>query len=69
MAYHWRVAVHNADHLDVNLLLVHILQEPHHLAYAHPFAIYVAHGNNVVTLFQTIGLEKTQGRTVREEEQ
>lgn len=70
MAYHWWVAVHNADHLDVNPLLIHILQQPHHIAHAHPFAICVAHGNNVVTLFQTVSLEKTLGGTgVREEGQ
>ncbi|KAA8595996.1 hypothetical protein FQN60_011287 [Etheostoma spectabile] len=46
MAYHWWVAVHDADHLDVNPFLIHILQQPHHIAHAHPFAICVAHGNN-----------------------
>lgn len=59
MAYHWRVTVHHADHLNVDPLLVYVLQQPHHLTHAHPFAVCVAHCNNVVTLFQTLSLEKT----------
>lgn len=58
MAYHWRIAVHHADHLDVDPLLIHVLQQPHHLSHAQPFAVRVAHGNNVVALFQTVSLEK-----------
>lgn len=63
MAYHRRVAVHHADHLDVNPLLIHVLQQPHHLAHTKPFAVCVAHSNEVITLFQAIGLEKTRWKT------
>lgn len=60
MAYHWRVAIHHADHLDVDPLLVHVLQQSHHLTHTQPFAVCVAYGNNVVTLFQTISLREKQ---------
>lgn len=62
-AYHGRVAVHHADHLDVDPLLIHVLQQPHHLAHSHPFAVSVAHSNNVVTLFKPVSLEKRRGGT------
>lgn len=60
MAYHWRVAVHQADHLDIDPLLVHVLQQPHHLTHTQPFAVCLAHSNNVVTLFQTVSLVEEQ---------
>lgn len=60
MAYHWRTAVHHADHLDTDPLLVHVLKQPHHLTHTQPLAVGVAHSNNVVTLFQTISLVEEQ---------
>lgn len=68
-AYHGRVGVQHADHLDVDALFVHILQQAHHLGHAHPFALCVAHGNNVVSLFEPIFLRTPEEETgVREEE-
>lgn len=61
MTYHWRVAVHHADHLDVDPLLVHVLQQPHHLTHSQPFAVCVTHSNNVVALFQPVSLVEEQG--------
>ena len=58
MAYHGRVAVHHADHLDVDPFIVNVLQQPHHLAHTQPFAVNVTYSNNVVTFFQPISLKK-----------
>lgn len=63
MAYHGRVAVHHADHVDVDPLLVDVLQQPHHLAHTHPLAVSVAHSNNVVTLFEPVSLRMTREST------
>lgn len=64
MAYHWGVAVHYADNLDVYPLLIHVLQQPHHLTHTHPFTVCVAHSDDVVALFQTVSLRrKSQGGT------
>lgn len=64
MAYHGKGALHHADHLDVDSLLVHILQQPHHVAHAQPLAVNVTHCYNVVAFFEAVSLTKTRGRAV-----
>lgn len=55
-AYHGGAAVHQADHLDFNLLLVRLLQQPHHLGDTQPLAVCFSHSHKVVALLQPVSL-------------